>query len=79
MTRHTSWGISVAVSIFREEMIVIEMQDYSVGTLSLVVRDTETKSFKGERLSLLNVVTYFREYAEAARPETNSPHKFNNT
>ena len=73
MTRHTSWGISVAVSIFREEMIVIEMQDYSVGTLGLVVRDTETKSFKGERLSLLNVVTYYqREYA-------NSPHNFNNT
>jgi hypothetical protein len=42
-------------------MIVIEMQDYSVGTLGLVVRDTETKSFKGERLSLLNVVTYIRE------------------
>jgi hypothetical protein len=61
MMRHTSWGISVAVSIFREEMIVIEMQDYSVGTLGLVVRDTETKSFKGERLSLLNVVTYIRE------------------
>lgn len=37
-------GISVAVSIFREEMIVIEMQDYSVGTLGLVVRDTERLS-----------------------------------